>query len=100
MNILSVVRNIYTFYTGSSTPVAQQKDRITQQIERRIFQAFNNLVKAEVTVTQTAQDIQNGFSATVIVALKGTKPITEWNVIIPVSRISQSSTSTTSSASS
>ena len=71
-------------------------NQLTTAINTAVGQLINNV---KIAVSQTAQDIKNGYSYTVTVTLVGNMPNDVWNVIIPVKRSNQTiSTSSTSSS--
>lgn len=92
-----IVRNIWTFYVGREEAVSVLKDNISNDVDTAIFKAFGTYMSSSTTVTQTALDIKNGFSYTVTVALTGNMPNRVWNVIIPVSKSTDTSTTTSTS---
>lgn len=92
-----LVRIVWTYYVGREEPVSVLKDNIQDDIDSDIFRVFGNYLSSTTTVMQTALDLKNGFSYTVKVALTGNMPNRVWNVLIPVSK--STDTSTTSSAS-
>ncbi|MBO7716608.1 MAG: hypothetical protein J6S85_23785 [Methanobrevibacter sp.] len=93
--IKKIVRHIFTYFVGSMIPVNNLKDEISKTIDQAIYLAFNSLVESTTTVSQTAQDLQNGYSYTVTVQLTGTMPTRVWNVIIPINRAQASAASST-----
>jgi len=88
-----VVRDIWTFYAGSSVPAKKQFNQISKDVDAAAGRAFNGLLPTTTTVYQTASDQQQGFSTTVNVAVTGTLPDRIWNVVIPVDRASTTTAS-------
>jgi hypothetical protein len=89
------VRNKWTYYAGVETPVKQLYSTIENDIDTTCFNVFGNTIITKTTVSQTAADLQNGYSYTVTVAVQGNMPTRIWNVVVSVSRESTTTSTTT-----
>lgn len=93
--IKHIARDVWTYYAGREDPPKTLWPQIEKDINDRIGIAFNSALQVDVTVTQSELDQLKGYATTIIIAVKGNSPMRVWNVRVPVSKAS-TSTSTTS----
>lgn len=93
--IKHIVRNKWTYYVGKNDSIAKLKNTIENDMDQTIAAVFKGKISSTTTVTQTEADLLAGDTATVTVAVQGSMPNRIWNVIIPVSRATATSTTST-----
>lgn len=93
-----IARARWTVYAGRDDSASKLFTTIANDINTQCNYVFGSRISATTTVTQTDADLRNGFSSTVTIAVQGSMPNRIWNVVIPVSRASTTTSSTTSSS--
>lgn len=94
--IKKIIRNQWTFMTGSTAPVSSMFTDIENAIDRDIHYAFNSILTSKTSVTQTVADRVNGHSVSINCEVFSGSDINIWNVIIPVSITTDNSGNVTS----
>lgn len=91
--VKKIIRNQWTYVTGSTLPVSSMAADIRRSIDTEIHYAFNGAITSKTEVTQTVSDQVNGHSVTITCEISSGADINIWNVIIPVTITDTSSSS-------
>ena len=84
-----IAREIWTQFSGREDDIDSLTDDITTAITDRASTALNGFMDIQTTIRTTARDRQLGFSRTIFISVQGTPANRVWNVVVPVSRRSE-----------
>lgn len=97
--IKHVARRIWTYYSGINIDPKKQYDAIGKRIDKEINRVLGGRLGTTTTLYQTDADAALGYRSTVKISVTGDMPSRVWDILIPVSRnTTSSSTTSTGSA--
>lgn len=92
-----IIRQQWTNFSGRTDPPATLFKAIQTAIDTRAAYVFNGLITTSTVVSQTAVDTALGYQTTVTTTVSGNMPNRVWQVIVPVTRATTTTSTTTSS---